>query len=65
MLAGDLGLGNICLEGDAKLVTDALAGNCSPPISIHMIIKVSKGGVSKSKSGRYPMYVERAIVLPI
>ena len=39
LLAGDLGLGNICLEGDAKLVTDALVGNCSPPISIHMIIK--------------------------
>ena len=39
MLVGDLGLGNICLEGDAKLVTDALAGNCSPPVSIHMIIE--------------------------
>ena len=39
MLAGDLGLGNICLEGDAKLVTDALAGNYPPPVSIHMIIK--------------------------
>ena len=39
MLAGDLSLGNICLEGDAKLVTDALAGNYPPPVSIHMIIK--------------------------
>ena len=39
LLAGDLGLGNICLEGDAKLVTDALVGICPPPTSIHMIIR--------------------------
>ena len=32
LLAGDLGLGKIVLEGDAKLVTDALAGCCSPQV---------------------------------
>ena len=31
LLAGDLGLGKIVLEGDVKLVTDASAGCCSPP----------------------------------
>ena len=39
MLAGDLGLRDIVLEGDAKLVTDALAGCCFPPSSIQMIIE--------------------------
>ncbi|XP_030949032.1 uncharacterized protein LOC115972957 [Quercus lobata] len=38
-LAGDLGLRNIVMEGDAKMVTDALAGRCSPPRSIQMIIE--------------------------
>ena len=40
-LAGDLGLRNIILEGDAKTVTDALAGRCSPISSIQMIIEGS------------------------
>ena len=43
LLAGDLGLGNIVLEGDVKLVTDALAGCCSPPSSIQMIM----GGIQR------------------
>ena len=43
LLAGDLGLGKIVLEGDAKLVTDALAGYCSPSSSIQMII----GGIQR------------------
>ena len=38
-LAGNLGLRNIVMEGDAKMVTDALAGRCSPPSSIQMIIE--------------------------
>ena len=33
LLVGNLGLRNIVLEGDAKLVTDALAKCCSPPQS--------------------------------
>ena len=36
-LARDLGLRQVVLEGDAKVVTDALKGCCSPPISIKMI----------------------------
>ena len=43
LLAGDFSLGKIFLEGDAKLVTDALAGCCSPPSSIQMII----GGIQR------------------
>ena len=43
LLASDLGLGNIVLEGDVKLVTDALAGCCSPPSSIQMIM----GGIQR------------------
>ena len=43
LLAGDLGLGKIFLEGDAKLVTNALAGCYSPPSSIQMII----GGIQR------------------
>lgn len=31
LLAGDLGLKDIVLEGDGKVVTVALAGSCSPP----------------------------------
>ena len=37
ILAGDLGLRQVVLEGDAKAVTDALRGCCSPPLSIKMI----------------------------
>ena len=43
-LAGDLGLRNIIVEGDAKTVTDALAGRCAPPSSIQMIIEGSWRG---------------------
>ena len=43
LLAGDFGLEKIFLEGDVKLVTDALAGCCSPPSSIQMII----GGIQR------------------
>ena len=43
LLVGDLGLGNIVLEGDAKLVTNALAGCYSPPSSIQTII----GGIQR------------------
>ena len=40
-LAGDLGLRKIIVEGDAKTVTEALAGRCVPPSSIQMIIEGS------------------------
>ena len=42
-LAADLGLRQVVLEGDAKVVTDVLRGCCSPPISIKMIIDGIKG----------------------
>ena len=41
--AGDLGLMQVVLEGDAKVVTDALRRCCSLPISIKMIIDSIKG----------------------
>ena len=41
--AGDLGLKQVELEGDAKGATDALKGCYSPPISIKMIIEGIKG----------------------
>ena len=38
LIAGDLGLKQVILEGDAQLVTNALLGKCLPPTSIQMII---------------------------
>ena len=38
MLAGDLGLKQIILEGDAQTVTNALLGKCLPPSSIQRLI---------------------------
>jgi len=43
--AGDLGLKQVVLEGDAQGVTDALMGCSSPPISIKMIIE----GIKRQK----------------
>ncbi|KAL0001855.1 hypothetical protein SO802_015636 [Lithocarpus litseifolius] len=39
LLVGDLGLKDIVLEGDAKVVIDTLAGSSSPLSSIQMIIE--------------------------
>ena len=38
LLAGDLGLNQVILEGDAQMVTNALLGKCLPPTSIRTII---------------------------
>ena len=42
LLAGDLGLKYVILEGDAQMVTNALSGNCFPPSSIQAFIVGSK-----------------------
>ena len=42
LLAGDLGLNQVILEGDAKVVTNALLGKCLPPTSIRTIISGAK-----------------------
>ncbi|KAL0015534.1 hypothetical protein SO802_002603 [Lithocarpus litseifolius] len=43
LLAGNLGLKDIVLEGEVKVVTDALASSSSPPSSIQMIIEGFQG----------------------
>ena len=42
MLARDLGLNQVVLEGDAQVVTNALLGKCLPPTSIRNIVAGAK-----------------------
>ena len=42
LLARDLGLNHVILEGDAQVVTNARLGKCLPPTSIRMIIAGAK-----------------------
>ena len=42
LLAGDLGLKYVILEGDAQMVTNALSGKCFPPSSIQVFIAGTK-----------------------
>ena len=42
MLARDLGLNQVTLEGDAQVVTNALLGKCLPPTSIRTFVAGAK-----------------------
>ena len=64
LLARDLGLKDIVLEGDVKVVTDALAGSSSPLSSIQMIIEGFQRWKLNVHAWRVS-YVGQVIFLPI
>ena len=64
-LAGDLGLRQVVLEGDAKVVIDALRGCCSPPISIKILLTVSRDRIIMLWSGKSAVCAGILIWLPI
>ena len=63
--AGDLGLKQVVLEGDAQGVTDALMGCSSPPISIKMIIEGIKRQSVTPWFGKSAMCAEHTTRQPI
>ena len=63
LLAWDLGLKNVVVEGDSLAVIQALNGVVTPAISMQRCLKVSYGGSRSSIIGRYCTREEAAILL--